>query len=147
MSKTVFFLSDVLNFGKHSGERLVDVLQENPAYVRWCFSTIEWFSLSTKLEEFLRDYDDETILSGRLSKELDELFINEQDEILSDDDNSDDSDWEESYDQHDFDRDDYEENDADEDYFNAITDGQYGDYNRYRENGFDMDDLADMLGF
>lgn len=35
----------------------------------------------------------------------------------------------------------------DSDTFDALTDGQYGDYDDFIENGGDMDSLMDALGF
>lgn len=37
--------------------------------------------------------------------------------------------------------------DWDEEEFDALTDGQYGDYDDFRENGGDLDYLRDVLGF
>ena len=33
------------------------------------------------------------------------------------------------------------------DTFNALTDGQYGDYDEWRERGGDIDSLMDSLGY
>lgn len=38
-------------------------------------------------------------------------------------------------------------NDYERDTFDALTDGQYGDYDDWRENGGDFDSLRDRLGF
>lgn len=32
-------------FGKYKGRSVIDVLNENPAYVEWCINNIKWFSL------------------------------------------------------------------------------------------------------
>lgn len=37
--------------------------------------------------------------------------------------------------------------DWEEEEFDALTDGQYGDYDDFRENGGDLDYLRDVLGF
>jgi len=41
----------------------------------------------------------------------------------------------------------YENDDLERDTFYALTDGQYGDYDEFKENGGDMDYLRDCLGF
>lgn len=44
---------------------------------------------------------------------------------------------------------DYDDNDNDNerDTFDALTDGQYGDYDEWRRNGGDIDSLMDSLGY
>lgn len=39
-----------------------------------------------------------------------------------------------------------DENDYERDSFYALTDGQYGDYDEWQENGGNLDDLMDELG-
>ena len=41
----------------------------------------------------------------------------------------------------------YDDNDYERDTFNALTDGQYGDYDEWRERGGDIDSLMDSLGY
>lgn len=38
-------------------------------------------------------------------------------------------------------------NDYERDTFYALTDGMYGDYDEWRENGGDIDSLMDGLGY
>lgn len=40
-----------------------------------------------------------------------------------------------------------DDNDYERETFYALTDGQYGDYDEWRENGGDMDGLMDSLGY
>ena len=40
-----------------------------------------------------------------------------------------------------------EDNDNERDTFYALTDGMYGDYDEWKENGGDMDILMDSLGY
>lgn len=61
----------------------------------------------------------------------------------TDDDTDDDY---ESYDEDDYDYD-SSHNDYERDSFDALTDGQYGDYDDWKENGGDYDSLRDGLGF
>lgn len=40
-----------------------------------------------------------------------------------------------------------DDNDYERDTFYALTDGNYGDYDDWKENGGDMDSLMDCLGY
>lgn len=40
-----------------------------------------------------------------------------------------------------------DDNDNERDTFYALTDGMYGDYDEWKENGGDMDNLMDSLGY
>lgn len=40
-----------------------------------------------------------------------------------------------------------DDNDYERDTFYALTDGNYGDYEDWKENGGDMDSLMDCLGY
>ena len=40
-----------------------------------------------------------------------------------------------------------DDNDYERDTFYALTDGMYGDYDEWRENGGSIDDLMDALGY
>ena len=40
-----------------------------------------------------------------------------------------------------------DDNDYERDTFDALTDGNYGDYEDWKENGGDMDSLMDCLGY
>lgn len=48
---------------------------------------------------------------------------------------------------YDYSYDSYDDNDYERDTFYALTDGQYGDYDEFRENGGDLDSLMDALGY
>jgi hypothetical protein len=65
---------------------------------------------------------------------------------FSDEENGEDyeQDGEEDYEQ---DYDDRDDHDYERDTFDALTDGQYGDYDDWREGGGDMDSLRDGLGY
>ena len=41
----------------------------------------------------------------------------------------------------------YDSDDYERDTFYALTDGMYGDYDEWRENGGDIDSLMDSLGY
>lgn len=54
-----------------------------------------------------------------------------------------DEDPDDAYCEHYYDEDDDNERDT----FYALTDGMYGDYDEWKENGGDMDNLMDSLGY
>lgn len=60
----------VLNFGKHKGKTILEVLTIEPAYINWCLKEIYSFVLSeTALEEFKKlntgfDFSEEIIKSN-----------------------------------------------------------------------------------
>lgn len=42
-------------FGKYKGRSVIDVLNENPAYVEWCINNIKWFSLDDTEQKLLNE--------------------------------------------------------------------------------------------
>ena len=42
-------------FGKYKGRSVIDVLNENPAYVEWCVNNIKWFSLDDTEQKMLNE--------------------------------------------------------------------------------------------
>ena len=42
-------------FGKYKGRSVIDVLNENPAYVEWCIYNIKWFSLDDTEQKMLNE--------------------------------------------------------------------------------------------
>ena len=61
-------LKDKLNFGKHEGRFIEEILEEEPTYIRWCIENIYWFKLSEtdeqkvyELAEQADKYDDNDI--------------------------------------------------------------------------------------
>ncbi len=73
---------------------------------------------------------------------FDSYFENQfsNDENIDDEDNEYEEDYEQDYD----DRDDH---DYERDNFDALTDGQYGDYDDWRDGGGDFDSLRDGMGY
>ena len=50
-----------LNFGKHKGKTIDEILHEDPTYIRWCLKNIHWFKLSEedkKTVHILSEYCD-----------------------------------------------------------------------------------------
>ena len=54
-------LNGKLNFGKHKGKTINQILEEEPTYIRWCLENIDWFKLSEEDEktvQILSEYQD-----------------------------------------------------------------------------------------
>ena len=117
----ILTLEDTMNFGKHRGETIAQIVYENPSYIEWMIENIENIAFGEDvMSELNLTYD----LVGINSKKL-KRFENNS---WNDDDfynhNSDDDDYDYDYDY------DYER-----DTWYAMTDGQYGDM----PDGFDGD--------
>lgn len=47
-------IDSVLEFGKHKGKVIHNVLESDPEYIDWCIKNIEWFKPNNKLVEETR---------------------------------------------------------------------------------------------
>ena len=45
----------IFTFGKYKGRSVLDILNENPAYVEWCVNNIKWFSLDDTEQKMLNE--------------------------------------------------------------------------------------------
>lgn len=54
-SQSFFSLEDKLTFGKHKGETIQFVIDEDPEYLGWVLENIEWFKLDEKAARFLEN--------------------------------------------------------------------------------------------
>jgi hypothetical protein len=54
----LFTLKDTLTFGKHKDRNLKDVIDDDPQYIDWCFSNIEWFDLDAIAIDYLKEATD-----------------------------------------------------------------------------------------
>ena len=45
----------IFTFGKYKGRSVLDILNENPAYVEWCVNNIKWFSLDDTEKKMLNE--------------------------------------------------------------------------------------------
>ena len=45
----------IFTFGKYKGRSIMSVLDENPAYIEWCFNNIKWFSLDDTEQKRLNE--------------------------------------------------------------------------------------------
>ena len=61
-------LSFKLNFGKHKGKTIDEILHEEPTYIRWCLENIYWFKLSEEDEKTVQ------ILSEYCDREMEDYY-------------------------------------------------------------------------
>jgi hypothetical protein len=55
---TVFTLDSVLNFGKHKGKTVREVMETAPGYIVWAYNNVDWFGVPADV------YEDACILAG-----------------------------------------------------------------------------------
>ncbi len=58
MKNQTLNLKSKLNFGKHKGKTIDEVLEEDPTYIRWCLENIDWFKLSEEDEKEVSEWTD-----------------------------------------------------------------------------------------
>ena len=135
--------SSTLNFGKYQGLKLNIIIDLEPSYILWCIINLIHFSVdkSILLDKKFRMQDD-FLLAVEINY-IKGVVLNKrekwkdykkwlEDKRNNDDDN--DYDYDDDYD--------YQKGT-----FDALTDGQYGDYDDWREEGGDIGSLKDGLGF
>lgn len=69
VSIIVFGQHDTINFGKHKGRKLSDVLRTSPGYLVWAYNNIDWFSMPDELYEDACTLSDSPYDSRQLKKE------------------------------------------------------------------------------
>lgn len=140
-----YTLDTIFSFGRHQGQTVAEVLVENPGYLNFCLQVLDHFALyRADVEAWQQEFPklSEQMTDAAWSK-LDEKESQLQAELARQqeaDDDYDSYDLGDSYDSGDY----YSRDDADRDTFDALTDGQYGDYDDF---GGDMDSLRDAMGY
>ena len=128
-----YMLDTEFNFGTFEGKTLQEVIAIRASYINWCMINLDHFCISDEVLDEIKE-----IKPGfSLSKEADECLTQKNDDWVNEQENYND--------RHSYDRNDYQ--DYERDTFDAITDGQYGDYDDWKERGGDMDHLMEGLGF
>lgn len=132
-------LDTVFTFGRHQGQTVAEVLAENPGYLNFCLQVLDHFALQrADVEAWQQQFPKlREQMTGAAWQKLDEKERQLQAELAQEQEVDDDYD---SYDSGDY----YSRDDADRDTFDALTDGQYGDYDDF--NG-DFDSLRDGMGY
>lgn len=125
-------LDSIFTFGKYKGLSLHQILIENPSYIQWCILNLDHFNVDEDVfGEFQQINPNFQFSDDAISKLQDNWF----DEI----------DAEEYFE---YDEPDYDcSADWEQDTFDALTDGQYGSYHDFIENGGDWDNMMDGMGF
>jgi hypothetical protein len=126
-------LDTEFTFGKYEGKTLKDIINDDQSYIDWCINNLEHFYISNDVIEKLKLIKPDFSISEETQNHLNEKYEtweNEQDEDYEEDDY--------------YERDD---RDYERDNFDALTDGQYGSYDDFIDNGGDMDNLNDALGY
>jgi len=124
-------LDTEFTFGKFKGKTVREVLDIQHSYIDWCAINLDHFFISDEVKEEIKSIVPNFSISEEAQNKLSEKYETWENE-------------QEDYDAYDS----YEDyHDYERDTFDALTDGQYGDYDDFRENGGDMDRLRDALGF
>lgn len=134
-----YTLDTVFTFGRHQGQTVSQVLTENPGYLNFCVQVLDHFALQrADVEAWQQQFPKlREQMTDAAWQKLDEKEHRLQAELAREQEAEDDYD---SYDSGDY----YSHDDADRDTFDALTDGQYGDYDDF--NG-DFDSLRDAMGY
>jgi len=123
-------LDTPLTFGKYKGYDLLQVFINDPSYIDWCIRKLDHFTLEEWVYDELLEHKPDFEFSA---ESLEKLRSN----------------WEPEDDYWDFDP--HENDDPYEDWerdsFDAMTDGQYGSYDDFMENGGDWDRMMDGMGY
>lgn len=43
----------ILTFGKYKGNKIIDIIKENPDYINWCWKNVKYFNLNHKEADIL----------------------------------------------------------------------------------------------
>lgn len=125
-------LDSVFTFGMYKGMTLQKILIENPSYIQWCILNLDHFNLEEDVFDEFQNINPNFKFSEDATNKLQ-------------------SNWEDELDAQDYfqyDEPDYDcSADWEQDTFDALTDGQYGSYDDFRENGGDWDSMMDGLGY
>lgn len=124
-------LDTEFTFGKFEGKTVREVLDIQHSYIDWCAINLDHFFISDEVIEEIKSIVPDFSISEEGQNKLSEKYETWENE-------------QEDYDDYD-NYDDY--HDYERDTFDALTDGQYGDYDDFRESGGDLDSLRDALGF
>lgn len=58
MKNKIYKLDSIIDFGKHKGKTIEDVIIENVTYIEWAIGKIKWFNLDEKAKLFCKKYLD-----------------------------------------------------------------------------------------
>jgi hypothetical protein len=56
----IYSLKTKIAFGKHKGETIQEIIDEDSSYIEWCLDTIDDFELDEEADDYLeKKYDDD----------------------------------------------------------------------------------------
>ena len=61
----------IFGFGKHKGEKILDVMDYDPQYVKWCNENLDWFDLDVDMLdelEVLLDEDNSIMFASQFEE-------------------------------------------------------------------------------
>jgi hypothetical protein len=135
----LYDLISTFTFGRHQGQTVAEVLEENSGYLNFCLQVLDHFALHrADVEVWQQQYPklqrEMTVAAWPRLDAKEQLVQAEQARYQT-----------EAQDKDDYDTGNYcSREDGDRDTFDALTDGQYGDYDDF--NG-DFDSLRDLMGY
>lgn len=121
----LYSLDTVFTFGKHQGQTLREVAASNFGYLSFCLLHLDHFAVRRETIEHILQQNPKFSFPAEAWAKLDE-------KEAKFDEPDDDDDYEN-----------YSSRDRDRDTFDALTDGQYGDYDDWNGNS---DALEDAMG-
>ncbi|MGI6310587.1 MAG: hypothetical protein ACOXZU_03515 [Bacteroidales bacterium] len=131
-----YYLNTKFKFGKFKGKTLREILRIQPSYIDWCIVNLDHFYLSNQTMNRIWGFKPDFTLSPGAQ----DMLLQKENNMKTE------RDEEGIYDDP-CDNDSYDEYDWETEEFDFLTDGQYGDYDDFRESGGDMDYLRDVLGY
>jgi hypothetical protein len=81
-AKKVLGLEDTINFGKHKGKTVEDLLNKHPDYLLWAQDAIEWL----EIDEDILEAASEKVEKRRSSRGRSDHHIFDRDDEFDDDD-------------------------------------------------------------
>lgn len=128
-----YSLETTFTFGKYKGKNVEEVLAIQPSYLNWCAINLEHFYVSEEVMDEIKFITPNFTFSDEAIEILDKKYCEWHDENET-------SDYEDNYQNNNY----RDSNDSDRDTFDALTDGQYGDYDDW---GGGWDNLRDSMGY
>ena len=51
-------MGSVLDFGKYKGEKVRDIIDNDPGYILWCIANVEWFTCTSAVKDNAEEADE-----------------------------------------------------------------------------------------
>ncbi len=136
-----YHFTDSLDFGKYKGKTILEIMDFDSDYLNWCLIHRERFLFDANFLE----YEEVKEKKFSLNKNAQKAYDRKHNEIYKD--------YIEYQNRNQHLTNEYIENGgsgsswiSEANTFDALTDGQYGNYSDFRRNGGEIDDLKDKIG-